>query len=333
MRTERLAALLALWLTTGGALAHDADLLFAQAGRTRPGAPDVQARLTLTAETLGLLLSNGADPNSVWDAAPISTPEGPCARTEHPFHRRDGRVVLTATFHCPPGPLWQTFTLLSALPAAYQVVLSRPGEGPEQSRFVDARAPHVRLPEGDAPPSLSGWVGLGVQHILSGADHLAFLVALLLGGGPLRRLIVLVTSFTVAHSLTLGAVALGVLPWGEQGARWAEVAIALSLVYVAAENLLVRTPRHRPALTFGFGLVHGLGFASALEGYSLGGFVMTGLFGFNLGVELGQALVVLLLVPLLRLSQRRPVVHRWTIRLLSSAVLFIGINWLIERVG
>ncbi|SEM15523.1 HupE / UreJ protein [Stigmatella aurantiaca] len=351
MRTKRLAAPLALLLATGGALAHEAELIAAQAGRTRPGAPDVQARLTMTAGTLGLLLSNGADSEGpraqedltarhpaialrVWDAAPIGTPQGRCARTAHQAQLHEGRVVLTATFHCPPGPLWQTFGLLSALPAAYQVVLSRPGEGPAESRFVDARQPHVRLPgEGDTAPGLSGWVGLGVKHILSGADHLAFLVALLLGGGTLRRLLVLVTSFTVAHSLTLGAVTLGLLPLGEQGERWAEIAIALSLIYVAGENFLVRTPRHRPALTFGFGLVHGLGFASVLKGYGLGEAVVQGLLGFNLGVELGQALIVLPLVPLLRLSQRRPAVHRWTMRVLSSAVLLMGINWLIKRVG
>ncbi|SET00373.1 HupE/UreJ family protein [Stigmatella erecta] len=350
MRTERLAAPLALLLATGGALAHDADLIAAQAGRTQPGAPDVQSRLTMTAGTLGLLLSNGADPNGprspedlaashpaialrIWDAAPIRTPEGPCVRTGHQAQLHEGRVVLTATFHCPPGPLWQTFGLLSALPAASQVVLSRPGEGPVGSRFVDARQPHVALPEEGTALGFSGWVGLGVKHILLGADHLAFLGVLLIGGGTLRRLVVLVTSFTVAHSLTLGAVVLGLLPLGARGERWAEVAIALSLLYVAGENLLVRTPRHRPVLTFGFGLVHGLGFASVLEGHGLGESVARGLLGFNLGVELGQAIMVLPLVPLLRLIQRRPAVHRWTMRVLSSAVLLMGINWLIERVG
>jgi hypothetical protein len=354
MRIQRLAAALALLLASGGAFAHGADLIAAQAGRAPPGAPEVQARLTLTPETLGLLLSSGTGaegPHSqaelearhpelarrVWDVSALRTPEGPCVRTGHAAQLREGLVVLTATFRCPPGPLWQTFGLLSALPAGYQVVLNCPGGGPGESRFVDAHGLEVALPgEGGASrpvPGLGGWVGLGVKHILTGADHLAFLVALLLAGGPLKRLIVLVTAFTVAHSLTLGTVALGLLPLGETGARWAEVAIALSILLAAGENLRVRAPRHRPALAFVSGLVHGLGFASVLSGYGLGEAGVQGLLGFNLGVELGQALVVLPLVPLLRLIQRRPAVHRWTVGLLSSAVLFLGINWLIERVG
>ncbi|MDC0707214.1 HupE/UreJ family protein [Stigmatella sp. ncwal1] len=356
MRTERLAAPLALLLLllAGGALAHDADLLFAQTGRSQPGAPQVHARLTMTVSTLEVLLSNRTDEEKpvsqkdldarhpalavgVWDRASLRTPEGPCARVGQTAQWHETFVELTATFHCPPGPVWQTFGLLSVLPPRYQVVWSRPGGGQGVSRVVDARQPQVVVSDaGEAPqrvPGLAGWVHLGMKHIFEGADHLAFLAALLLVGGTLKRVLALVSAFTVAHSLTLGATALGVLPLDAQRAHWAEVAIAVSILYVAAENLLVRQPRYRPLLTFLFGLVHGLGFARVLAGHGLEKSGLSELLGFNFGVELGQALVVLPVLPLMRLIQRRPAVHRKIVVLLSGAVLFMGINWLIERVG
>ncbi|EAU63787.1 conserved hypothetical protein [Stigmatella aurantiaca DW4/3-1] len=308
----------------------------------------------MTVNTLSLLLSNGADAQgtlsqkdldarhsalavSVWDVSPLRARDGPCVRLGQTARRLETSVELTATFHCPPGPLWQTFGMLSVLPPEYQVVLSPPRGGQGAARTVDARQPQVVLSEeGDVPqrvPGLAGWVRLGMKHIFEGADHLAFLAALLLVGGTLKQVIGLVTSFTVAHSLTLVATTLGVIPLDATRARWAEAAIAISIIYVAAENLLVRPPRYRPFLTFLFGLVHGLGFASVLAGHGLGKPGGEELLGFNFGVELGQALVVLPVLPFMRLIQRRPSVHRKIVVLLSGAVLFMGINWLIKRVG
>jgi hypothetical protein len=110
-----------------------------------------------------------------------------------------------------------------------------------------------------------------------------------------------------------------------------EAAIAVSIIWVAVENLVLREHRHRALLTFLFGLVHGFGFASVLSGYGLGDQVVTGLLGFNLGVELGQAAVVAVLLPLVRLVQRRPRVHQPTVRALSLLILAAGGYWLIER--
>jgi hypothetical protein len=178
---------------------------------------------------------------------------------------------------------------------------------------------------------LLGWVRLGVHHIFVGADHLAFLLALLLVGGSLKRVLLMVTAFTVAHSLTLGATALGFIVLDVERTRWVEAAIAASIVYVALENLLLREHTHRALLTFLFGLVHGFGFASVLAGYGLGDAVATGLLGFNLGVELGQAVVVLALLPLVRWVQRRPGLAVWNVRVVSAGLALVGSYWLVER--
>jgi hypothetical protein len=110
-----------------------------------------------------------------------------------------------------------------------------------------------------------------------------------------------------------------------------EAAIAASIVWVAVENLVLREHRHRALLTFLFGLVHGFGFASVLSGYGLGDAVVTGLLGFNLGVELGQAAVVAVLLPLVRVLRHWPRVHQPTVRALSLLILTAGGYWLIER--
>ncbi|NVJ25474.1 HupE/UreJ family protein, partial [Myxococcus sp. AM011] len=172
---------------------------------------------------------------------------------------------------------------------------------------------------------------LGLRHIFEGVDHLAFLLAVLLVGGGLKRVLLLVTSFTVAHSLTLGATALGWIVLDEGRVRWVEAAIAASIIYVAAENLVLKEHRHRALITFLFGLVHGFGFASVLAGYGLGDSVVKGLLGFNLGVELGQAIVVVVLLPPLRMLQRRPGLHRGAVRVLSVCILAAGGYWMVER--
>ena len=110
-----------------------------------------------------------------------------------------------------------------------------------------------------------------------------------------------------------------------------EAAIAVSIIYVAVENLVLREHRHRALLTFLFGLVHGFGFASVLRGYGLGDAVVPGLLGFNLGRGAGQAVVVAVCCPLVRLAQRRPAVHLRTVRVLSSVILAAGGYWLVER--
>jgi hypothetical protein len=149
---------------------------------------------------------------------------------------------------------------------------------------------------------------LGIEHIFTGYDHLAFLFGLLVVAGferlrgGLRYVIGVVSAFTVAHSLTLIGSGLG---WVRLTPRLVEPAIALSIAYVAVENLIIPKPRFRWVLTFGFGLVHGFGFASVLREIGLPprGLVLS-LLSFNVGVELGQLAVVAMVAPALWLFTR-----------------------------
>ena len=170
---------------------------------------------------------------------------------------------------------------------------------------------------------------LGVEHILTGYDHLLFLVGLLVASRGIPQLVGIVTSFTIAHSLTLGAATLGVI---SPPPRLVEAVIALSIAYVGIENLLAREVRGRWRLTFLFGLVHGFGFATVLREMELPRQALaSSLFTFNLGVELGQLAVVVLLWPLLRwvqASSYATAVTRW-----SSAVITVcGLGWFVQRV-
>ncbi len=193
---------------------------------------------------------------------------------------------------------------------------------------------HVRR-----PGVLATFVRLGVEHILGGYDHLAFLVALLVASRRLKTLVAVVTAFTLAHSITLAAAALG---WVKLPSRFIELAIALSIAYVATENLLRRDPRNPWIEAFGFGLLHGLGFAGfladALAGEQL---LLTAVVGFNLGVELGQLAVVLACVLVLALVFRRWRRERTTEGLAprpfclaaSALVAVSGFYWFAERAG
>ena len=169
--------------------------------------------------------------------------------------------------------------------------------------------------------------GLGVHHIFLGYDHVAFLLGLLLMGGTLLNIVKIVTAFTLAHSLTLSLAALDVVTLP---ARLVEAGIALSIVYVALENLFFTTFDRRWLVSFAFGLVHGFGFANVLKEMNLptSGLVASLLF-FNIGVEVGQILIVALVVPLLWGLSRTPA-HRTTVRLLSLVIFSAGAFWLFE---
>jgi hypothetical protein len=196
---------------------------------------------------------------------------------------------------------------------------------------AETRETRVRLDAG--PPGGRGvisFVRLGVEHILGGWDHLLFLVGLLLRGGGWLSLATIVTAFTIAHSVTLALAVLDVVTLPD---RLVEAVIALSIAFVAAENLFLRpVVSRRWLVSFGFGLVHGFGFSSVLRelGLPATGLLLS-LLGFNVGVELGQALVVAVALPVL-VSLRRT---RWEPRLIrtsSLALLLVGVALFLERV-
>lgn len=352
MRASPCLAVLAAILPAFPALAHDADLISVRVSAHPP--EEVEEHATMTGGTLALLAPVDADGDGalapgelerssaalelgVWDQMPLSAGEARCERRSTAAALREGYVELTARFRCPEGDLHQTFRMLSILPSGYRVVVES-GSG---AKLADAQHQQVFIPDpavaGPGGPGttridgLFGWIRLGVIHIFTGYDHLAFLLALLLVGQTWRRVLLMVTAFTVAHSITLAVAALELVPISSRAARWVEVLIAASVVYVAAENLILSSHRHRAAITFGFGLIHGFGFASVLRGYGLGDAVVTGLFGFNLGVELGQAFVVALVFPLVLWLSRRPRAFTWSIRLASVAIAATGGYWLVDR--
>ncbi|HZP47601.1 MAG TPA: HupE/UreJ family protein [Vicinamibacterales bacterium] len=172
----------------------------------------------------------------------------------------------------------------------------------------------------------------GIHHILIGPDHLLFLVGLLLLGGTIRQLAVVVTSFTVAHSITLSLAALNLV---SPPARIIEPAIALSIVYVGADNLLVREGRDvRAWIAFAFGFIHGFGFANVLREMDLPTRALGwSLFSFNVGVEIGQLLVVVVVASALAwLHSRSEAAGRRLAFAGSIVVIAAGAFWFIQRV-
>jgi hydrogenase/urease accessory protein HupE len=205
---------------------------------------------------------------------------------------------------------------------------------PEQPRLeipidADAEAP------GTPPlPSFRQYLALGIRHILTGYDHLLFLLGLLVVCRRFRTIAGIVTCFTLAHSVTLALAALDVV---KLPGRIVEPLIAATIVFVGVENVVRGDePKGRWALTFGFGLCHGLGFASALRDIGLGAFgtsIVAPLVAFNLGVELGQLTVAALLLALLWRLRRVPWFARHGTRAVSWLVAAIGLVWLAQRLA
>jgi len=170
----------------------------------------------------------------------------------------------------------------------------------------------------------------GVEHILTGYDHLIFLLGLILVCLGIKPLLILVTAFTLGHSITLSIGALDL--WSPNPAL-VEILIAGSIVYVGIENIIVKTPSHRWYLTFLFGLVHGFGFGSVLRLHGLSsGEMVSDLLAFNLGVESGQVACLLLLVPVLRWFRGRGWFDRRGLLGLNALVTCAGLYWLQERI-
>lgn len=170
---------------------------------------------------------------------------------------------------------------------------------------------------------------LGVEHIATGYDHLVFLFGLILVATRMRRIIGVITAFTVGHSLTLALATLGLwLP----DTRVIEPLIALSIVYVGVENQWQREPRWRWLLALGFGLIHGFGFAGILREIELPvAAVPMALFSFNLGVELGQLVLLGMALPVIAQLRRLPRFQRIGVPTLNAAIVLAGGAWLVER--
>ena len=192
------------------------------------------------------------------------------------------------------------------------------------------RVATVTLNGAEQPKGAASFFLLGVEHIATGYDHLLFLLALILCGGNLVQLLKIITAFTLAHSITLGAAALDIVTLPPV---LVESVIALSIAYVAFENLFPRFAiSRRWTISFLFGLVHGFGFSSVLKeiGLPRDSFLLS-LLNFNLGVEAGQLVAVVVVVPLL-IQLRKTAWEEKTVRALSLVVLVVGITLFIQRI-
>ena len=178
------------------------------------------------------------------------------------------------------------------------------------------------------------FVALGFFHILDGIDHLLFLLCLVIPFRRFKQLIVVVTAFTVAHSITLIGSAMGAAPSALWFPPLIETLIATSIVYMALENIVGANNLHRRwVLTFAFGLVHGFGFSFVLHEtlQFAGSHLLLSLVSFNVGVEIGQLVVLVVLVPALSLLFRYVVAERMGAIILSAFVAHTGWHWMTER--
>jgi hypothetical protein len=246
-----------------------------------------------------------------------------------------GRLDLV--FDCPEsfdGTFQLEYDAFTAPDAEVQrdaLVVSYQLAGESSRAVLDRDQRTLTVGQGSAATSAGRFVLLGGKHILFGWDHLLFVVALLLGSRRVRELLTVASLFTLAHSVTLALVALDLVA---VPASVVEPLIALSITAVALENLLGwGVTRQRKVAVFGFGLLHGMGFAGSLR---LDDDLSWGLFGsilsFNVGIELGQVFVLAVVFPLV-LALRQ---HRWTATTLpvaTIAVAAVGLAWFVQRVG
>jgi hydrogenase/urease accessory protein HupE len=184
----------------------------------------------------------------------------------------------------------------------------------------------------DAPigQQITSFIGLGMEHIWTGYDHMLFLISLLMLGGELRYLIKIVTAFSLSHSITLSLSVLHII---SVPSRWVEIIIAVSIAYIAAENLWRKEPNPaRWQLAFAFGLIHGLGFSTALQELELPrNNLAVSLVSFSAGIEIGQISIVLLTYLCLAYLRKFP--YDATIRrLISTGVIVMSAIWFWERV-
>jgi hypothetical protein len=241
----------------------------------------------------------------------------------------NGNLLGSAIF--APGKEVADFTLPEKLfPALINNGLTNVSQPATNDLSAGNRQPFGKK----STPSFAAFLKLGINHILNvGAfDHLLFLLALLLGCQRLKPMLLVITGFTLAHSLTLTLAALDVVVISS---GISEPLIAASIVFVAAENFRSTNKSwRRYALTGGFGLIHGFAFASALRESGLGGpgaKILKPLLAFNLGVEIGQLTVAAALLPLLLALNRWPWFARHGARVTSALVIVVALFWLWQR--
>jgi hydrogenase/urease accessory protein HupE len=248
--------------------------------------------------------------------------------------RQSLRLHLRYTLASPPGALRVAADLFPYDPV-HHTFLNVYERSALTQAILDRGSPSFEYIAGTRQGALvvmKKFVPAGIHHILIGPDHLLFLVGLLLLGGTLRQLTLVVTAFTVAHSITLSLAALNLVT---PPARLIEPAIALSIVYVGADNLLIRGGRDvRAWIAFAFGFIHGFGFASVLREMGLPPRALGwSLFSFNVGVEIGQLAVVVAVASALGALRARSEAAGQRLAVAGSIVVIAaGTFWFVQRV-
>lgn len=319
-----------------GSLRYELYLDYFELGRVvdlkaGPGAPqgEMEAGLSSAMEGLNRYLNPRLE-TSVdgvkCDSAVEST------SVERMYERDYARISLR--FDCP-GTVTGVFKVHYAVffddsDSMHRNIASYNIAGNEGQFIFNTTSRELSVGAGHLFSTVKRFVQLGFHHILAGYDHVLFVVALLLGAYTLGGVLRVATVFTLAHSVTL---ALTALKWVSIPSAVVEPLIALSIAYVAVENLFDTKLNHRLAAVFGFGLLHGMGFAGALQ---LTGDVswqmLLSLFSFNAGIELGQAFIILLLFPLLLFVRR----FRWSSPAqfaAASVICVLGLVWFFERLA
>lgn len=279
-------------------------------------------------EIAGMTPGLGKAGDLIW---PVSPDE---AIHEKDFHAASSLVGLRFTREVDelPEDVTLTFKFFNRFGDRHAVLGKFVLNGVETEVSFNQFEPDFLFDTGYQPPlmrRLLKFCKLGVEHIFFGYDHICFLLALILVAG-LKDMVRVITSFTLAHSITLGLATFDVV---RLPSRMVEAAVAATIVYVALENVFRSSRPHRWALTFCFGLIHGFAFATVLENLSLPvGSLFRCLLSFNVGVELGQLAVVLLLLPAVMFLQRST--HaRVFVRGASGLIALLGVVWFLERVN
>lgn len=329
-------------LAPTAALAHQTSVSFSELsvhgrevdGLLRFALADLRARMEIDPQHLPL----PALTHLLLESFVLKASGRPCALQPDASASLEGEdgLFLRARWICsePVDDLSVRVGFLDSFPIGH-AHLARISFGPDE---VTQRAAQADDPWFEARRSRSAaqafprFLFLGIEHIFTGYDHVAFLIGLLLLGGTVRELVKIVTAFTLAHSLTLALAALDVFA---PSPRIVEPLIAASIVFIGLENLwalrkrqAASALRHRWMVTLAFGLVHGFGFASVLRQLQLPrALLATGLLSFNLGVECGQLAIVLVALPLVRRLRRfRPFAPAT-----SAGVAALGMVWLGQR--
>lgn len=280
--------------------------------------------------------------------APMMTDLGACTWQETTAKIQPGTetLVQSGIAECPPGfarVRWELPVIAELAPTFELLVKAYVF----RDHVATLRRDSLVL-ELAASESSRGWLDLvwsGVHHIgaapsewhdaggfklAEGLDHVLFILALLLRGGTWRRLLGIVTGFTVGHSITLGLASLDVV---RISPSVIEPLVALTIALTAVEVFIGRFEQHRWKIATAFGLIHGFAFANTLAGLELsGGEAVLALLSFNVGVELGQLVIVALVAPLVVLAHRyAPKPAGIGVRVAAAAIFFAAIYWVIER--